>query len=264
MKVRMKFTKTGPIRFVGHLDFMRYFTRAVARSSLPGVYTNGFSPHLIISFAAPLGVGEETLGDYADVELAYKDPYATEEELFRLEHIGLKNDELPAAPSASFIKDSMNRVLSAGVEITAVTRVGQTKTSKAMALVRYASYEIRLKDSFLPGCGLEKLAQAAEAFMARNEIIIHKKTKKSEADVDIRPLILSLRAGDGTEPSAKNARSLFLTCATGSTKNLKPAAVIEAFCSYLNDGFDPYGFRIIRLETMAEDAIPLSGLGEEI
>ena len=57
MKVRIKFTKEGPMKFVGHLDTMRYFQKAVRRAELPIAFSGGYSPHMIMSFAAPLGVG---------------------------------------------------------------------------------------------------------------------------------------------------------------------------------------------------------------
>lgn len=271
MKVRMKFTKTGPIRYVGHLDFMRYFSRAVARSGLPGAYSGGFSPHLIISFAAPLGVGEETVGDYTDLELAYKDPYCKDaDELLRLEGLGLKNDELPDAPSGDEMCGEMNRVLTEGVRIISCTRVGQTKKDKAMALVRSASYELYLKESFLPSLEGASLERAVSEFYALPEIICHKKTKKSERDEDIKPLIGHLSASDrdGTLPERFSERRDFtrcrkieLTCATGSTQNLKPAMVMEALCRHLSESFDPYGFQIVRTDTFAEDGTALDRLG---
>lgn len=271
MKVRMKFTKTGPIRYVGHLDFMRYFSRAVARSGLPGAYSGGFSPHLLISFAAPLGVGEETVGDYTDLELAFKDPYCRDaDELLRLEGLGLKNDELPDAPSGDAMCAEMNRVLTDGVRILSCVRVGQTKKDKAMALVRSASYELYLKESFLPDLEDRALGETVAEFYALPEIICHKKTKKSERDEDIKTLIGHLSAENKGEelPEHLKARRDFsrcrkidLTCATGSTQNLKPAMVMEALCRYLSAPFDPYGFQIVRTDTFAEDGTALDRLG---
>ena len=51
MKVRIKFTKEGPMKFVGHLDTMRYFQKAVRRAELPIAFSGGYSPHMIMSFA---------------------------------------------------------------------------------------------------------------------------------------------------------------------------------------------------------------------
>ena len=60
MKVRIKFSKEGPVKFVGHLDTMRYFQKAIRRANLPVAFSGGYSPHMIMSFAAPLGVGTES------------------------------------------------------------------------------------------------------------------------------------------------------------------------------------------------------------
>ena len=54
MKVRIKFSKEGPVKFVGHLDTMRYFQKAIRRANLPVAFSGGYSPHMIMSFAAPL------------------------------------------------------------------------------------------------------------------------------------------------------------------------------------------------------------------
>ena len=69
MKIRVKFKKHGPVRFIGHLDVMRFFQKAIRRAELDIAYTSGYSPHQIMSFAAPLGVGLESNGEYMDIEL---------------------------------------------------------------------------------------------------------------------------------------------------------------------------------------------------
>lgn len=69
MVLRFKFKKYGPIVYLGHLDVMRYFQKAIRRSGIDAAYTEGFSPHLKLSFAQPLSVGVETDGDYFDLEV---------------------------------------------------------------------------------------------------------------------------------------------------------------------------------------------------
>ena len=56
MKLRIKFSKHGSMKFIGHLDIMRYFQKAIRRSEIDVAYSEGFSPHQKMSFAAPLGV----------------------------------------------------------------------------------------------------------------------------------------------------------------------------------------------------------------
>ena len=67
--LRFKFKKYGPVVYIGHLDIMRFFQKAIRRSGINASYTEGFSPHLKLSFAQPLSVGVETDGDYFDLEM---------------------------------------------------------------------------------------------------------------------------------------------------------------------------------------------------
>ena len=64
MKIRIKFRKNGVMKFIGHLDIMRYFQKAIKRADIAICYTGGFSPHMIMSFASPLGVGITSDGEY--------------------------------------------------------------------------------------------------------------------------------------------------------------------------------------------------------
>ena len=66
MTVRIKFSKFGAMKFIGHLDVMRYFQKAIRRAELDVCYSNGFHPHQVMSFAAPLGVGLTSDGEYVD------------------------------------------------------------------------------------------------------------------------------------------------------------------------------------------------------
>ena len=57
------------MKFIGHLDIMRYFQKAMRRADIDICYSEGFSPHQIMSFAAPLGVGITSDGEYLDIEV---------------------------------------------------------------------------------------------------------------------------------------------------------------------------------------------------
>lgn len=68
MKTRMRFVKCGSMKFIGHLDCMRFFQKAIRRAKLDVAYSKGYSPHQLMSFASPLGVGATSDGEYIDVE----------------------------------------------------------------------------------------------------------------------------------------------------------------------------------------------------
>ena len=168
MKVRIKFTKTGAMKFVGHLDTMRYFQKAIRRAELPVAFSGGYSPHMIMSFAAPLGVGTTSMGEYFDMELTEKVPTAE-------------------------IEDRLNAVMVEGITISSARQVEDGKASTAMALVAAADYFVAFRPGKEP-CGnwQEKLAD----FLAQKEITVTKKTKRSEKTVDIRPFIYQMEACD--------------------------------------------------------------------
>ena len=69
MNIRVRFGKEGGLRFIGHLDVLRSFQKIFRRAGLPMAYSQGFSPHPIMSFALPLGLGLSSEGEYLDAEL---------------------------------------------------------------------------------------------------------------------------------------------------------------------------------------------------
>ena len=69
-RLRLRLAKTGKGRFVGHLEFMSLFHRAVRRVGLPVRYTQGFHPHPRISFSEALPQGMESEAEIIDLDLA--------------------------------------------------------------------------------------------------------------------------------------------------------------------------------------------------
>ena len=195
MKARIKFRKNGVMKFIGHLDIMRYFQKAIRRAEIPIAFTSGYSPHMIMSFANPLGVGLTSDGEYFDIELT--ESIASKEAVRRL-----------------------NEQMVDGMEIVSFVQIPDDKKSKGMSIVAGADYLSSVKNGSLP----EDLAEKLEAFYAQNEICVVKKTKKSEKEVDIRPMIYKLECRDG---------KIYMRVAAGSVQNLKPELVTEAFVRYL-------------------------------
>ena len=70
MRIEAKFSKTGEMRFISHLDLMRLFQRALRRADLPVTITQGFSPHLKISINRALKLGVESLDEALTVHMS--------------------------------------------------------------------------------------------------------------------------------------------------------------------------------------------------
>ena len=164
MKVRIKFTKEGPMKFVGHLDTMRYFQKAIRRAELPIAFSGGYSPHMIMSFAAPLGVGVTSTGEYFDMELTATIP----------------TDE---------ICQRLNSQMVDGIHVLSARQVEDGKASKAMSLVAAADYLVEFRPGKAPADGWQT---RITEFLKQHEILVTKESKKGEKQVDIRSCIYKM------------------------------------------------------------------------
>ncbi|HQF94022.1 MAG TPA: TIGR03936 family radical SAM-associated protein, partial [Microthrixaceae bacterium] len=70
MRIRLRFTKVGKIRFLGHRDLARCWERAIRRAELPMAYSEGFSPRPKLHYGLALPTGAESLAEYMDIDLA--------------------------------------------------------------------------------------------------------------------------------------------------------------------------------------------------
>ena len=68
-KIRVKFSKTGSLKFISHLDLNRTVKSAFLRSKLPIWYTKGFNPHPKTIFSVPLSVGTASLCEFMDFKI---------------------------------------------------------------------------------------------------------------------------------------------------------------------------------------------------
>ena len=213
MKARIKFRKYGCMKFIGHLDIMRFFQKVMRRADIPIAFTGGFSPHMIMSFANPLGVGVTSDGEYFDIELT--------------EDIDMK-----------LAVERMNQVVVEGIEIVNMVPISDDKKQTGMSIVAAADYLSSLKSGIFPEDWKEKAGQ----FMNQPTISILKKTKKSEKEVDIKPMIYKFEVRD---------ESVYMQVATGSVENLKPELVMQALGSFLGVDLETVCFAHHRLDVYA-------------
>lgn len=69
IKIRIKFSKTGSLKFISHLDLQRTMQSSFLRSKLPIYYSEGFNPHPKVVFTPPLSVGVSSLTEFVDVKM---------------------------------------------------------------------------------------------------------------------------------------------------------------------------------------------------
>ena len=247
MKIRIQFAKYGNMVFIGHLDVMRYFQKALRRASVDLAYTQGYSPHPVLSFAAPLGVGITSCGEYADLEV-----YSTE--------------------SSEAMVKRLNAVMVPGIEVLDYRQLPEDAPN-AMSSVAAADYCLTFREGCAPSSA-EAYLEAFRQFLSQESIPVEKQTKKSTREVDLKPLVFDYCLKEESETAEGPA--VFLQVSTGSHENLKPELVLDAFHAW--EGF-PAGLcpfadepskhvKICRLETYGRDAsgslLPLREFGEII
>lgn len=217
------------MKFVGHLDMMRYFQKAMRRANIKIRYSEGFSPHQIMSFAAPLGVGITSNGEYLDIE-------ANEDDL-------------------KSMTDRLNQVMVEGIEVLSCRKL-QDSSKNAMSIVYAADYTLEFREGYQPK-DLDEFFEKLTDFYGQEQIVITKKTKKGQKEMDLKPLIYQLR---------RNGDGIFMQVSTGSTDNIKPELVMEAFYQAKQWEYPSFTFQIQREEVYGQDSeemIPLEEFGED-
>jgi radical SAM-linked protein len=178
MRLRLRFSKLGKVRFTSHRDTARMWERALRRASLPVAYTGGFSPRPKLSFGLALSTGHESLAEYLDVELG---------------------DDVDLAT----LPDRLTPALPVGIDVTAAARI-EAGTVSLQESVGSCSYRIEARD--LDPRTAEGLVEAA---LAAGELVVTRTRKGRQVTDDLRPAVLSVSVAgptaDGTELLAELA-----------------------------------------------------------
>ncbi len=208
MKLRIKFKKFGSVCYIGHLDVMRFFQKAIRRAQLDVAYTTGFSPHQIMAFAAPLGVGLISNGEYMDIQL---------NSIISCEDV-VKRLNLSSVP---------------GIEVCSA-KILPDKAENAMASVAAASYTVRFREGSEPPVDIAALLPD---FLSREQILFVKETKKGSREVDLKQGIYRLDYIDG-------CFHMLLDASSGG--NIKPIQVVKALLDQAGESLQEHALIITR------------------
>lgn len=159
----VRFSKTGPLRFVGHLDLARAVDRVVRRAGIPVAYTEGFNPRAKIAFAAPLPVGAAGTAELCAIDLAQ-------------------------SAQADDLAKSLCRELPAGMQIIEVAVRRRGRRSPLADLSR-AGYGLRLVRN---GVSQAQVSAAVARLLGSDEVPALRRTKRGEQWVNLRPGIVEL------------------------------------------------------------------------
>lgn len=167
----------------------RFMSRTIRRAGLPVWYTEGFNPHLYMTFALPLSLGFES--DYGVLDIRVLD------------------DDY----NISTIPQKLNAVCPPYIQFFDVA-----EPVKKAGDVAAAEFEITFDDG-------GEVGQDLNSFLSRDSIVVLKKTKKGgEKEIEVGDKIKSFEIAN-----LDGDTILKITLPAGSTENLNPELFLNKF-----------------------------------
>ncbi len=207
-RLRLRYTKLGKVRFLGHRDLARCLERALRRAEVPVARTGGFSPRAKVAFGLALPTGAESTAELLDLDL--------------VEGVEVDLARLP---------DDLSAALPPGVDVVAATAVPPGDGS-LQHTVTSSEWEVAL-----PGADPLELSAGVERALAASTLQCSVTRKGVQADVDLRPALLSLAVllpvviGD----AARLHLELASAAGTGG-RTVRPSEVVSALWPHLGAG----------------------------
>ncbi len=215
---RLLFSKTGDAVYISHLDLMRIFQRAFKRADIMIWHSQGFSPRAYVSIVLPLSVGASSECEVLD---------------FEVEDGTVDLQSLP---------EKLNATMPEGVRV--LKAYNSECKMKHLSFLRAA---VTLEyDAGVPADAKEKLAE----LFSKDAVIVHKKTKRGETDLDLKPLIreMKMRQTSDTELALE-------VVVTAKDPVLNPQLLVTAIETHLPQ-YAPDFSRVHRLDIYDENMNP--------
>lgn len=159
IKYWFKFIKGENLKFISHLDLLRAYERAIRRSNIPVIYSQGFNPRQKLSFALPLPLGVSSVSEYGEILLSRN----------------ILTDE---------IKEKLNESLPEGLAIKEVVRVN-CELPTLMSIVTLSEYKLISINE------IDK--NKIENILASKIITYKKKTKNKEQEINLKDYIYDVK-----------------------------------------------------------------------
>ncbi len=192
MRVRIRFTKVGKVRFTSHRDVARIWERALRRAGISMAYSQGFSPRPKLSFGLALSTGHESDAEYLDVELV-DERYAAEDAWG------------DSGTAATDLAEALTSVLPDGMDVVAVAPIAfdGTKGESLQQAVVSCTWAVEVD-------GVERAdvdAWVADV-LSREEIVVERERKGKPVVEDLRPQVLALRVEEESGTGSSGVRLL--------------------------------------------------------
>lgn len=223
-KLISKYSKTGNLKYISHLDVLRFIQRAVKRAGINARYSEGFNPHMKTSFGFPLSLGTESRGEYFELEL---------------------NEDMAPEEFA----ERMNAVMPKEMQILKASRTGETQS--LMSRCAYAEYIIGIESDKL---NMDVLNGLLTEMLEDGVVIVReKKNKKNKTvakELNTKDFIKFLKAEQSNESKAA-IQAVFLTTETGSMR------VVE-FLRLISERAFPVDYStVMKVDALDKDMKPI-------
>ncbi len=219
-KIRVKFSKAGELVYISHLDLVRTMTRAIKRAKIPVKYTEGYNPIPKLIFATPLSVGCSSVCEFLDFKITSDMPLCV-------------------------IKENLALAFPEGMEVLSVYEPS-SKFTEAV----YSKYEIEILDSKITQSSLDAVLACFDA----KELVITKRSKSGEKEVDILPYVKRL---DCTSQDGRLKIDCVLS--SSSADYLNPEYIVSIAYNALGVSKDNYspdaGYSILRKNLCLADGV---------
>ena len=173
MRLRIRYSKKGKVRFISHRDVARIWERALRRVGVSVAYSQGFSPRPKLSFGLALSTGHESEAEFLDLELSDEDGDWT----------AVRGEDLAVRLTA---------VLPVGLDVVAVAPV--EKGDSLQQVVTSCTWAIEVDD-----VDREYMDAWVADVLSREEIVVERERKGKPVVEDLRPHVLALGVTGTTE-----------------------------------------------------------------
>lgn len=207
MKVRIRYSKIGKVRFVGNLDVTRLWERALRKASLPVAYSTGFTPRPRLSFGLALPLAAESVAEYVDIEFAQDVP---------LEGLAARlSNDLPVGFDVLVVAEKLPGEVSLQEDVVA------------------CDWELGLT-----GIAYDDAVRAVEGVVGVASLEFERERKGERRTDDVRPAIESLSVGFFGE-LPKNTGVVMLTARLATIgRGLRPSELVSVVFPGVEDVTD--------------------------
>lgn len=219
-----KYSKTGFLKYISHLDVLRFIQRSVKRAGINAKYSEGFNPHMKTSFGYPLSLGTESIGEYFELEL---------------------NEKI----DLDVFVEKMNSVMPKEMQI--IKASVSEDTDSLMKRCKYAEYLISIEsdtidENELNGYFKEMLSEGVIYIRQKK----NKKNKLVSKEINTKELIDYLKA-EKINDNKINVMAVFKTLETGSMR------VEELIKLIIERGFEVDYSTIMKIDALDKEMNPI-------